>query len=260
MKMKILIVLLILFLLGTITGFWQVQRLKEENISLKERNEELEARKKIVETKLREKEDEIARLLSQIEEKIQQIASIEDQIKNDKAIKEEIILQLKNKEEELTKEKERVLELEDKLNKADIEFKNLLARAKDLESKKEDLEKKLKDLEAKPETVELGKIEVKGEEDIIEVKGEEDIQVMSPPKRLEGKILVVNKDYNFAVINLGESDGLNLSDILSVYHQNEHLGNVKVEELRDKMSVVTFLDEGMKDTVKEEDFVIFPSQ
>lgn len=232
MKPKVLtIILLSLFLLSTIIGLWKVYRLREENISLKE--------------KIKDKEEEIFRLLLKLEEKTKQITSLEEKIEEEKALRENLIEELKKKEEEIAKEQEVILELQDKLSKREIEFKNLLARVKDLELIKKDLEKKLKELEIKTSAVELGKIEVK-----------EDIQTTTPFKKLEGKILVVNKDYDFAVINLGKNDGLSLSDTLSVYQKDKYLGNVKVEELRDKLAVVNF-DADIKDKIKEGDTVIF---
>lgn len=245
MKLKVLIILVVLFFLSTIIAVGKIYRLRRDNISLKEKIEELQIKKKIVETKLKDKEEEISRLLTELEEKAKRITSLEEE-------KESLTQELRRKEEEVMKEREGILELQERLSKGEMEFKNLLARVKNLESIKKDLEKRLKELEIRTSAVELGKIEVRGEE--------RDIQPITPSEKLEGKILVVNKEYDFAVINLGKSDGLNLSDILSVYHEDKHLGNVKVEELRDKLSVVSFLDTGIKDKIKEGDSVVFPSQ
>jgi len=258
MKSKILVILLILSLAGVAAGLWLAQKLHIENTSLKDKIRGLEIENDNTKTKLKDREREITGLLSDLERKTKQVSSLEKEIKAEKAEREAIALLLKKQEAELTKEKKRSLELEDELNKGKIEFKNFLARVNDLELKKADLEKKLlekkpKDPEIKKTTsVELGKIEVKGEE--------RETDVTESSEKLEGKVLVVNREYEFAVINLGESDGLSASDILSVYQDEEFLGNVKVEELRDRMAVIIPLDVEVRDKIKEGDLITFSSQ
>jgi hypothetical protein len=52
---------------------------------------------------------------------------------------------------------------------------------------------------------------------------------------LEGKVLVVNKDYNFVVINMGANESVALGSIFSVYHNNSYIGDVKVEKVHETM-------------------------
>ena len=77
-----------------------------------------------------------------------------------------------------------------------------------------------------------------------------------PGSGLQGKVLVINKDYNFAVINLGSKDGIKLGDIFSVYHNDTYIGDVKVEKIHDSMSAAGFssLEGGTK--VGENDKVV----
>lgn len=258
MKLKILVILLILSLIGVIIGLWLIQKLRIENISLKEKIEKLEIENENTNAKLKDREKEITKLLSDLEKKTKQISSLEERVKEEKKTREELTLLLEEQRAELAKERERSLGLEDELSKGKIEFKYLLARVHDLESKEADLEKRL--LEKKPEDseiektapVELGRIEVKGEQ--------RETDVIKLSERLEGKVLVVNREYEFAVINLGESDGLDISDVLSVYQDGEFLANAKVEELRGKMAVITLPDTEVRDKIKEGDSVIFSSQ
>ncbi len=270
MKLKILVILLILSLAGVAAGLWLAQKFHIENTSLKDKIKELEIENVNTKKELKDKEREVTRLLSDLERKSKQLFSLEEKMEEEKKAREEIAFLLEKQKVELAKEKERSLELENELNKGKIEFKHLLTRISDLESKKTDLEKRL--LEKKPKepeikkttSVELGKIEVKGEqretEEQEETEEQRETDVMKLSERLEGKVLVVNREYEFAVINLGESDGLGTSDILSVYQDEEFLGNVKVEESRDRMAVVTLLDAEVRDKIKEGDLIIFPFQ
>jgi hypothetical protein len=77
-----------------------------------------------------------------------------------------------------------------------------------------------------------------------------------PGSGLEGKVLVLNKDYNFAVINLGSKDGVKLGDIFSVYHNDTFIGDVKVEKIHDSMSAAGFSSPETGTTIRENDKVV----
>jgi myosin heavy subunit len=82
------------------------------------------------------------------------------------------------------------------------------------------------------------------------------VNVAAPGSGLQGKVLVINKDYNFAVVNLGSKDGIKLGDIFSVYHNDVYIGDVKVEKIHDSMSAAGFssLEGGAK--IGENDRVV----
>jgi hypothetical protein len=67
---------------------------------------------------------------------------------------------------------------------------------------------------------------------------------------------VINNDYNFAVINLGSKDGIDIGAVFSVYHDNKYIGDVKVEKVHDSMSAVAFVSAEMKSSVYEGDPVV----
>jgi hypothetical protein len=69
-------------------------------------------------------------------------------------------------------------------------------------------------------------------------------------------VLVVNKDYNFAVINLGSKDGVALGNEFAVYRNNKFIGDMKVEKVHDAMSAAGFSSGDMKDKVSEGDKVV----
>jgi hypothetical protein len=56
----------------------------------------------------------------------------------------------------------------------------------------------------------------------------------------EGKVLVVNKEYNFAVISLGSRDGVAVGKVFSVYHNGAYIGDMRVEKVHDAMSAAGF--------------------
>ena len=76
----------------------------------------------------------------------------------------------------------------------------------------------------------------------------------------EGKVLVVNKDYNFAVLSLGSKDGVTVGSVFSVYHNNKFAGEVKVEKVHESMAAAGFLSPGSKDKISEGDKVVLKSR
>lgn len=85
----------------------------------------------------------------------------------------------------------------------------------------------------------------------------------SPPKvvklpeevSMQGQVLVVNKEFAFVVVNIGEKDGIKGAEILEVYRGNKLLGRVQVERIYDTMSSAVILLEFTKDEIKEGDIV-----
>ena len=88
---------------------------------------------------------------------------------------------------------------------------------------KELLEARLKKLEKSSKLIELEKIIVKPESGLI------------------GKVIMVNREYHFIVINLGNKDDLELQDILSIYRNNEFVGRVQVERIEENMAAASIL-------------------
>jgi len=108
--------------------------------------------------------------------------------------------------------------------------------------------------------VTLGKIVVE-EEPVKEVEAAK--QTTSPKVvklpvtsvSMQGQVLVVNKEFAFVVVNIGEKDGIKGSEILDVYRGNQLLGRVQVERIYDTMSSAVILPEFTKDEIKEGDIV-----
>ncbi len=72
----------------------------------------------------------------------------------------------------------------------------------------------------------------------------------------EAKILVVNKEYDFAIINLGIQDGIRVGDEFSVYHKGVHIGDIRVAKTIPAMSACAFISERIEDKIKEGDKAI----
>jgi vacuolar-type H+-ATPase subunit I/STV1 len=174
-------------------------------------------------------------------------------IEEKKKVENKLIDTVKAKEAvetELTIEKEKSLTLKRELEDKEQQIKTTLDRLereivarKKAEAQlmitlkeKENLEVKVKDLKEAP-TIELEKI------------------VIKPGSVVTGKIIMVNKDYAFVVVNLGSTHNIKVGDILSVYRNDEFIGKVQIERAEEKMSAAAVLLDWQNVEFKENDVV-----
>ena len=155
---------------------------------------------------------------------------------------------------------------------AQLKRNQVAARIEELEGKNQELEARLKG-------VELGKIVVGNPEDsyvsaaqaapLSQQAGQQaatraasgvalakETTAPAAPQSGEGKVLVVNREYNFIVINLGSKDGVNVGKIYSVYHNNKYVGDVKIDKVHDSMAAAGFISADVKDKISEGDKLV----
>ena len=161
------------------------------------------------------------------------------QVVQEKKLKDNAIAQLNEKLQEaealkanLEAERQQMTALKTTYQK---EADTLKSQLNEVKMAKESLEKKLKDTLAK-KGIKLEKIVVKPETgDLVS----------------EGQVLVVNKEFDFVVVNLGENDGLKVGSKLQVYKDDQALGTIEVEKIYGNMSAATLLPDAEKDKIKE---------
>jgi myosin heavy subunit len=68
-----------------------------------------------------------------------------------------------------------------------------------------------------------------------------------------GKVLTVNRKFNFVVVNQGLQDGLKMGDKLKVLKQGQDVATIQIEKLYEKFSAATLLEEDPKQQVVEGD-------
>lgn len=153
------------------------------------------------------------------------------------------------------------------VEKKNIEFKAKVTNLEKVSSKVE-LEKIVVIPEAKPKVVEqkvqpvAAVIETKTENAVVEKKEDNAVKAVIldvKPKinsGLEGKVTVVNKEYDFVVINLGDKDGIKPADIFAVLHNNKQIGELKVEKVQESISAAAFLNKEVKDKIAVGDKVL----
>lgn len=255
----ILIGLVIIFLALTIGSFYFYQQEHAKNIQLQDQMDELSARQRITEGKL----DETKKLATEFQLKLQeakvQIETLTNELTQEKLTSLEASNKLDQVSADLEQQKVLRQDLENRLNQSEADGKKIKDQIKVITQEKMDLDVKIKNLESGANGVELGKVVVNSDNAVINppIKNLAQLEKkaeVSQVKPLAGKIAVVNKEYNFAVINLGSKDGVRLQDEFSVTHSGKVIGNLKVEKVHESMCAAGFAPE-LKDSLQENDVV-----
>lgn len=77
------------------------------------------------------------------------------------------------------------------------------------------------------------------------------------PKGLTGRILHVNRDWNFVVIDLGTDDGLVPNAEMLIHRKDALVGKVTISGLTREMAIAELKADWAQATVKEGDYVVF---
>ena len=269
-KGKLPVILLMVLLLFSLAlaggGFFLLMQERTKNISLQEELEEIKTRQKIAESRYEESKKTIAALEARLTETKTQMDKISQELQDEKTAKLEALAKIEQLRVDLEQQKELRTDLEKNLIQAQKDVKSVQTQLQDLQSQKDELQKKVSEIEVQGQEktgVELGKIVVGGEgqPQTGAVAATEKTKSATPQETasgeaLEGKVLVINKDYNFVVVNLGSEDGIELNSVFSVFHDNKHIGDVKVEKVHETMSAAGFVTAGLKDKVSEGDKVV----
>jgi septal ring factor EnvC (AmiA/AmiB activator) len=260
-KATILFLVLLCIISLIITAFSLIALQKEKTIRLviSEKLDEIQSKRDILQARSKELEKDNSDLENRLKESESKIIGLNGELEILKKSKDEALSELDSLKEELNAESESRLNLANRLKGAEGELNSLQKQLKALESTKTELETKVKELEKKTAEVNLEKIVVNSPGGVSasnQLGGPNSEETLFVAPASEGKVLVVNKDNAFAVINLGEAEGLTLKDVFSVYREDRFLGEVEVEELREHMSIVGFLSSDLKNQIKENDRVV----
>jgi len=73
------------------------------------------------------------------------------------------------------------------------------------------------------------------------------LERISESSELKGRVVTINKEHNFVVIDLGKQDGINIGNKFNVYRGDAFLGSVEIIQARDRIAAADIKDltEGM---------------
>jgi len=226
--------------------FYLNTNLEKENTQLKTQLDDTLEKKAAVESELREAIDIRDELEEKAETAQRQADRLAAQIEQEKRAKESALIQLQSKlqeaedaKRESETHKKKFLDLEGLFKKIKKENTELKEQVDQLKISKRASERKKRKVSSK-RRVKLDKIVVKPEEAAPDV---------------EGQVLVVNREFDFIVVNLGQDDGMKTGALLEVSRGGKILGRVEVEKIYGNMSAAIILPDTNKDKLKEGDSV-----
>jgi len=140
----------------------------------------------------------------------------------------------------LETEREKNLDISEKFQESQSDYENAKKAILKLEEEKKRLQDKLVDLEGA--SIDLDKIVVTPSPDTKNL--------------LKGSVLVVNKDYNFIVADLGGKDRLKEGMIFDVKDDGEVLAKAEIEKIYDTMSSLAILPGGEIESIRKGNSII----
>lgn len=228
----------------------EVSYQESQNRALKLENDLKESKKQafLLEEKNKEADDRINSLLDELE--LQE--ALKSEMKNETAsLKEQLQKEIQSKEEvrkelldDLSRSEQKIIELE-------AQVKVEISKQEELKAAKDSLEKKLRSGDGQitfsndlPDDgfssdlkSELIPDEAKGQSDKVDL----DKIVVVPHEVPKGRVLSIDTDTEFVIINLGDKDGVKAGDVLSVSRGNEYLGDIKVTRVQPEMSAADLI-------------------
>lgn len=240
-----LVILLIISLAGAAAGFYFLRQEKLKVIALREELEKVETARRTAENKLAESRSSIEKLNARLADNQSRINELESQLNKAESEKSELVSKIERLQSELQEQEKLREEWEAKQSQTQTEIDSLQNLLKSLQKNKETLESQIAQLESEKE-VALGKIVVGEEKLSREQTAPSEPAALQAESALKGKVLAINRDYDFVVINLGSQQGISEGDVFSVYRDDKYIGDVKVDKIQNNMGSCVFLSKEVK--------------
>jgi len=246
--------------------FYLLQQEKTKNLKLTDELIDTKTKYEATKADLEKSTKKISSLEFSVEDYKTQVSSLTGDLERERSAKQEAFSRVKKLQDDLDLQLATKFGLEKRLIDSDkivkdmeTRLREMEAQLKDLGLKKVALEDKVKGLEQITSNVELGKIVVSPEPAAVAASPATFSSASVSAVKLEGKVLVVNKDYNFAVISLGAKDGVAMGSKFTVSHNNKKIGDLQIEKIHDSMSAAGFTSPEIKEKIAEGDKVEFKS-
>ncbi|MBN2097895.1 MAG: hypothetical protein JW714_05420 [Candidatus Omnitrophica bacterium] len=79
--------------------------------------------------------------------------------------------------------------------------------------------------------------------------------IVKPKKKLDGKVLIVNREFRFVVIDLGKKDGVAVGDEFRIYQGSAEVGKAQVERVYESMATAAILPGSLEEEIAEDSIV-----
>lgn len=273
----LIVIAILLVSITAIALFYLTQEI-EVRKALELNFEQVQLKETQLQDNLKEANKKIYLLEEKIKESEEQIESLQGELDLAEGLREEIKKENRDLKKGLDDEKQaktklqedfdaKLAETEKKISGFQEDLKSAVNRNKELDAQRQNLQDNFLKLKNQLEekgitpvvTGDLG-IESQG---LVPTPGasiDENVQletiVVSPNEPKQGKVISVDKDTDFVIVNLGEKDGVAAGIVLSIYRGKEYLGDVKVSRVLPEMSAADFIPPLKSLNVQKDDQVI----
>jgi hypothetical protein len=239
---------------------------KSENADLQDRLGELRTSKQQI-------EESLTRAKAQLDEAAQQLST-------ERQEREELTKNLEGRQREierLTKDVEEIrterTELSEQAAKLKAQLKSAQRQLASAEKAKEDMQAKMLEMPMPAgfdqPSVNLDPVVVRNQSQAgaamdpaaLSAAGPVSMPALSAPSPVnasnistnQGQVVVVNRDYDFVVMNLGRNHGLEIGQEFQVIHGSEVVARIKVEKVYDELAAAAIMPDSKKDAIREGD-------
>lgn len=272
-SVSVIMLVSVISLLGLLSGgtFYLYRQEYIKGVALGEQLDSAHKTIQVTEAKLNESEKMVVMLEGSLKDARGEIKTLETTVKDETSAKEAALARVAMLETDLRQAQQAKLEVEKRLSLVQSEADKAATALKTLGARKAELEKKLQDIQAMTAQVndgasgvELGNILVTSDDKqeslvqtaALSLKEEAPKGSLPGAQITDGKVLIVNKEYNFAVINRGSKDGISVGTEFAIYHNNKFIGDIRVEQIHEAMAAAGFLTPELRDKIREGDVVV----
>ena len=228
----------------------EVVLLKAENQELQGKVDELKTAKQQAEEKFTHAKDDLEQVTQQLAQERQEREGLTKAVDD----RQHEIDRLSKDMEQLRTDR---TSLNDQLAKVKSQQQSIQQQLSDVQQEKAQLEAKAAEQQtAQQPSVNLDTVVVSGTTGAVSpAAGVSDTGFKATPTsgRVQGQVVVVNRDYDFVVMNLGRNQGVEIGQEYQITRGQDVLGRVKVEKVYDELAAATILPESKKDTIREGD-------
>jgi hypothetical protein len=232
---------------------------------------------------LEEKNKEVDEKINSLLDELDLQEGLREEIKSEnQSLKEQLASETKSKQQIQNQWEEKLKDYEGKIALLEGQLKVELGLKEDLAQKSKTFEDRAKQLEqqlaeigalsAQRQGMDLDKIVVEPptllqesdlgvtENEVATLPGIGKEIAILPAGIPQGRILSVDTDTEFVIVNLGEKDGVQLGEILSVYRGKDYLGDIKITRVQSEMSAADLVPPFSSKKVRKNDQVVSSKQ
>jgi phage shock protein A len=217
--------------------------------------QEIKKQNEILDFKVKEAEEKIESLLEELDlaqgvrdEVGKENRDLKESLDTVKKTNEEIKAQLAQKEQDAER---RVNDLQSQLNEA-------IERNKILEERQQSLEQEYQQLKEKLTSLQAPQVSAESVGDAVDGQGVDLAPiVVSAADAGQGQVISVDQEAEFVIVNLGERHGAAVDKVLSIYTNDQYVGDVKITRVLPEMSAADFIPPLTSQNVSEGNLVKF---